>query len=383
MTGIGIIGYGMTKFGEHWDRSLRSLAVEASLEAIKNAGITKSDIQTMYVGNMSGGSFAGQEHLASIVAGSLGLNCPSVRCEAACASGAVTLRSASVAIKSGYDIALVVGVEKMSDLSGGDVASTLMGAADSEWEGFTGLTFAGLYAMIARAHMNKFGTTQEQLAQIAVINHKNAVGNAYAQYPFPIKIEDVLNSAMVADPLTLYDCSPISDGAAAIVLASERIAKKMDPTWLLACEQANDHVALHERSLTEMKSVKLASKVAFSKAGLTQKDIDLAEVHDCFSINEIIGLEDLGFCEKGRGGKFVESGEIEIGGALPVNATGGLKAIGHPVGATGIRQIIDLSRLLKGKAHNKVDGRYGISLNVGGTGATAVTSIVGIENGKV
>ena len=385
MRKAAVVGTGMTKFGEMWDQSLRDLALEASLAAVNDAAVHARDLEAIYVGNMSGGGFTSQEHVGALLADRLGLQVPAVRLEAACASGSVAFRNAYLAVASGrYDLVLVNGVEKMTDIETDEASSVLMSAGDDEWESSIGLTFAGQYALLARAHMNKFGTTREQLAAVSVMNHKNAVGNKHAQFPFPVTLDAVMHAPLVADPLRLLDCSPITDGSAAVIIASENIAKRFaSPVWILASEQGADTIALHDRaSLTEMQSAKVAGKRAFGTAGLAQKDIDVAELHDCFSINEIMNLEDLGFCEKGRGGVFVEQGHVGLDGDLPVNTAGGLKAIGHPVGATGVRQITDLVRQLRGKAANQVKGaKTGLALNIGGAGATAVVNILSAEQG--
>ncbi len=385
MRRVAIIGIGQTKFGEHWEKSLRQLSTEAGAKALEDAGLSGRDIQALYIGNMSAGMFIGQEHLGALAADQAGLNpIPATRIEAACASGAVAFRNACFAIMSGqYDIVMVAGAEKMTDIKGTDAIATLAGAGDQEWESSIGLTFTGLYALIARAHMERYGTTREQLAMVSVTNHKNGALNPLAQFPYEISVEDVLNSPMIADPLTLLDCSPITDGAAAIIVASEDVAKKFEnPVWLLGTGQASDALALHDRrDITEMFATKAAAKQAYEQAGLKPEDIDLAEVHDCFSINEIIAIEDLGFCKKGEGGKFVEDGKIARDGEKPINTTGGLKSIGHPVGATGIRQIVDIVRQLRGEAGPlQVNGaKIGLALNIGGSGATAIVNIFGIE----
>ena len=384
-TKVAIVGGAYTKFGEHWDKSLRDLSVEAGALALADAKMEGKDVQSMYIGNMSAGKFIGQEHLAALAAEQAGLNpIPATRCEGACASGALAFRKAVMAIESGrYDIVIAAGAEKMTDIKGEVAVSTLMGAGDQEWESAIGLTFAGLYALIARAHMSKYGTTREQMALVSVNNHKNAAKNPKAQFPFEVSLEEVLSSSLIADPLRLLDCSPITDGAAAVVLASEKIAKQMaNPIWISACEQASDTLSLHDRkSLTEMNATKVAAKLAYQHTGLSPGGIDVAEVHDCFSINEIIAAEDLGFCQKGEGGKFVEDGKIKIGGEKPINTMGGLKGIGHPVGATGVRQIIDLMTQLRGKAGPlQVNGaKKALALNVGGSGATSVVTILSNE----
>lgn len=383
MRNVAVVGIGQTKFGEQWESSLRDLALEASLAATKDAGIETKNIQSVFAGNMAGGSFSNQEHIGAVLADALGLNVPAARYEAACASGSVAFRNAYLAVASGeYDMVLVTGVEKMTELRADEASRVLMCAGDNEWESSIGLTFAGQYALIARAHMHRFGTTREQLSLVSANNHKNAVGNPYAQFPFAVSADAVTRSPLVADPLRLLDCSPITDGAASVVLASEGLAKKLAaPVWVLASEQGGDTIALHDRkSLTEMQSAKSAGKRAFEKSGLKQKDMNVAELHDCFSINEIVNLEDIGYCEKGAGGRFVEDGKTGVDGELPVNTAGGLKATGHPVGATGVRQVIDVVRQLRGQARNQVNGaRTGLTLNIGGSGATAVVNILSTE----
>jgi len=384
MRNVAVVGVGQTKFGELWDRSLRELAAEAGNLAITDSSVDKANVQSLFVGNMAGGKFASQEHIAALVAAQLGVNpIPATRIEAACASGAAAVRQAYISIASGvYDVALVVGVEKMSDLPASEVVASLMAASDQEWEAGIGITFSALYALMARAHMHKYGTTEEQLALVSVENHKNAVGNKYAQYPFEVKLQTVLNSPMIADPLKLLDCSPITDGAAAVVLASENVAKKLaNPVWIRASAQASDSIALHEReSLTEMNATKIAAKNAYSSAGVDVNKVDVFEVHDCFSINEIISLEGLGVVPVGQGGKFIEKGGHALTGEAPTNTSGGLKAGGHPVGATGVRQIIDLTHQLRSKAHNQINGAgVGLALNVGGSGASSVVHILSNE----
>ncbi len=384
MMGIAVVGVAQTKFGEHWNKSLRDLSVEAGKTALEDAKLHGTEIQSLYVGNMSSGRFVGQEHLAALAVDQAGLNpIAATRCEAACASGALAFRQACLAIASGkYDIVMAAGAEKMTDLKTGEVTTSLIGAGDQEWEAAIGMTFPGLYALMARAHMEQYGTTPEQMAKVAVINHKNALNNELAQYRSEITIKDVLSSSMIAEPLHLLDCSPITDGAASLVLVSEKMAEGFkDPVWVLSSEQASDALALHDRaSLTEILATKIAAKKAYETAGLRPEDIDVAEVHDCFTINEILSLEGLGFCEPGMGGRFVEDGNVMLGGIIPTNTTGGLKAIGHPVGATGIRQIVDIVKQLRGSSINQVkNAKTGLALNVGGSGATAVVSILSRE----
>ena len=378
---VAIIGVGITKFGEHWDKSLRDLAIEAGTKALEDAGIRGKDLDAIYLGNMSAGRFIGQEHIGALVSGELGLSIPATRVEGACASGGLALRQAVLSILSGqHDIVLAGGAEKMTDLMTTGVTLTLMGAGDQEWEAYYGVTFPSLYAMMARRHMYEFGTTREQMALVAVKNHRNACLNPIAQFQREIKVEDVLNAPLVADPLTLLDCSPITDGAAAVVLCKAELARKFTdtPVYIIASAQASDTLALHDRrSITTLDATVKAAREAYKQAGITAEDIDLAEVHDCFTIAEIIATEDLGFCKKGEGGKLIEEGQTEIGGKIPVNTSGGLKAVGHPVGATGIKQAVEIVLQLRGEAGKRqVDGaEIGLTHNVGGSGATAVIHI--------
>lgn len=383
MKRVAVIGVGCTKMDEHWDKSLRDLSTEAGILALQDAGIDGKDIQSLYIGNMSAGRFIGQEHLAALAADQAGLiPIPATRCEAACASGALAFRKAYLDILSGeYDIVMVGGAEKMTDITGDGAITTLMGAGDQEWESAIGLTFVGLYALIAQAYMDKYGLSREDLALIPVKNHKHGVNNPYAQFNYEITVEDVLNSPLIADPLHLLDCSPITDGAAAVILASERIVKKFkDPIWVLGSGHASDTLALHNRrSLTEILATKIASRQAFKQANLKPNDIDVAEVHDCFSIAEIIAYEDLGLAEKGSGKELLINEETTIGGRIPVNTDGGLK-LGHPVGATGIKQIVEIVKQLNCEAINQVKGaRIGLTHNIGGSGATALVHIFGKE----
>ena len=379
---VAIIGVGITKFGEHWEKGLRDLALEAGINAIVDAGISGDKIEAGYVGNMAAGSFAGQEHIGALLADQLGLNpIPITRVEAACASGGVALRQGYMAIASGlYDIVVVGGVEKMTDLSTSQTTAVLGGAGDQEWELFHGATFPALYALMARRYMHEFNATEEMLAAVAVKNHKHATKVPYAQYRREISVETVMNSKYIASPLKIFDSSPITDGAAAVVLASMDVAESYTkkPIEIVASEQASDTLALHDReSLVEIKAARIAAQRAYKKAGISPKDVDIAEVHDCFTIAEILAIEDLGFFKKGEGAKASAEGRTTFGGDIVVNTSGGLKAAGHPVGATGIKQAVEITLQLRGEAKDRqVKGaEIGLSHNVGGSGATAVVHI--------
>jgi len=382
MTGVSIIGVGMTKFGERWDKGLRDLMAEAGVKAILDAGVDGPDIDAVYGGCMSAGRLTGQEHIGALIADQSGLNpIPATRVEAACASGGLALREAILDIRAGeHDIVIAGGVEKMSDVAISQVATTLGGAADFEWESNFGATFPALYALLARRHMHEYATTEEQMAAVAVKNHKNGALNPYAQYQYKVTVEQVMNSAPVAEPLKLLDCSPVTDGAAAVILARNEVAKKYTdtPIKIISTAQASDALSLHDRaSLTELKATQFAAKQAFEKAKLKPKDIDIAEVHDCFTIAEILAIEDLGFFKKGMGGKATVDGLTKRGGRVSVNTSGGLKACGHPVGATGIKQAVEVAWQLRGDAGKRqVDCEIGLTHNVGGTGATCVIHIM-------
>jgi len=385
MRDVAIIGASYTRFGELWDRSLRDLIVEAGVGAIEDSHIQGEEIDGIYVGNMSGGRFVEQEHVGSLIADYVGLarelHVPATRVEAACASGGLALRQAILAVASGYDdIVVAAGVEKMTDVSMDVATDALAAAADREWEGINGATFPGLYAMIARLHMHKYGTTSEQLAEVSVKNHFNGSMNPRAQFQNKITVDTVLNSVMVADPLHVFDCSPITDGAAAVVVASADIAKKYTdtPIYVKATAQASGTISLHDRvDITTLDASVVAGQRAFKMAGMTTDDIDLLEVHDCFTIAEICAIEDLGFFKKGDGGRATAAGETALGGNIPVNTSGGLKACGHPVGATGIKQAVEITEQLRGTAGGRqVDGaNVGMTHNVGGSGGTAAVHI--------
>ena len=385
MRDVAVIGVGMTKFGELWDKSFRQLGIEAGIKAVTDAGIEGNEIDGMYIGNMSAGRFVGQEHIGPMIAEIIGLNnIPATRVESACASGGLAFRNAYMAVASGmHDMVVAAGAEKMTDVDGNEATATLATAADQEWEAFNGVTFPGLFAMIANRHMHEYGTTREQMAMVAVKNHENASKNPTAQFNRKITVDDVLNSAKVADPLRLLDCSPISDGAAAVILAPLEKAKELglkNIIKVIGSGQATDSLALHGRTdITKSMATINAAEQAFRQAGIERKDINLAEVHDCFTINEIVGTEDIGFFKKGEGGKAVEEGRTKIDGDIPINTSGGLKGKGHPVGATGVAQIIEIVEQLRGKAGQRQvhgDVRYGLTQNVGGSGATGVVHIM-------
>ena len=380
MRDVAIIGAGMTRFGELWESSLREIFADAALDALTAAGVDHLD--SMYVGCMSSGRFVAQEHLGPLLADQIGMaGIPAAHVESACASGGLALRQAFIDVASGMsDLVLASGVEKMTDAT--DVTDVLATAADQENEAYYGVTFPGLYAMIARAHMQRYGTTESDLAQVSVKNHRHGALNPKAQFGREVTEEQVLSSSMVAEPLRLLHCSPVSDGAAAVVLCPLDQAKKYTdrPVEILASGLATSTIALASRKdLAWIDSVHASAERAYKMAGLGPGDVQLAEVHDCFAIAEICCIEALGFCEKGQGGGAARSGMTALGGKLPVNTSGGLKSKGHPVGATGIAQAIEIFEQLRGDGGpRQVEGaKLGLIQNMGGSGASSVTHILG------
>ena len=385
MRDVAIIGFGLTQFGELWDKSFRELISEAGAKAIINSGIEGKEIDAMYVGSMSSGRFVGQEHIGALVADTAGfshLNIPSTRIEGACASGGLAVRQGYLSIASGInDIVVVGGIEKMNDVGGSAATETLATAADQEWEAFFGATFPSIYAMIATRHMHEYGTTREQLAEVAVKNHANGALNPDAQFQKEITIETVLNSSMVSYPLRMMDCSPVTDGAAAIVLCVADKAKDYTDkaVKIIGSGQGSDTLALHSRRhICTLDATIYAANMAYKQANIKPDQVDLAEVHDCFTIGEICAIEDLGFVNKGEGGKAVQQNITTIDGEIPINNSGGLKSKGHPVGATGVAQIVEIVEQLNGEAGQRQinDPRIGLTHNVGGSGATCVVTIM-------
>ncbi len=384
MRPVAVVGIGKTAFGAFPDRDLRSLAVEAGQKALADANVKTSQVEAFYLGNFAGPSFVGQNHLAPYVAAGMGIiGIPATRFEAACASSGAAFFHAVSAVAAGlYDVVLVAGVEKMTSQSTPKVTEILAGAGDLCGEVRAGATFPALFAMIARRHMYQYGTTREHMAAVAVKNHQNGAKNPLAHMRKVITMEQALNGKPIAEPLTVYDCSLISDGAAAVVIApAERAAEfTSKPVRVLGIAQASDNVALDEKDdITTLRAVKTSAAKAYKMAGLQPSDIQLAEVHDCFTIAEILAIEDLGFVKKGEGGPYSLAGKTCIQGELPVNTSGGLKSKGHPVGATGVGQICDLAQQLRGEAGERqvVRNKIGLAQNLGGSGATSVVSILG------
>ena len=387
MREVAVIGIGATKFGELWDLSFREIGMQAGLAAVYDANLSGEDIDALYVGNMSAGRYIQQEHVAALVADYSGMardNIPATRVEAAGASGGLALRQGYMAVASGmHDIVVVGGAEKMTDVGDNESNEIQSSAADEQWEVTFGATFPSLHAMIARRHMHDFGTTREQMAKVAVKNHTHGSLNPTAQYQKEISLDTVLKSPLVSDPLGMFDCAPNSDGAAAVVLCAMEKARKYTeiPVKILASGQASDTLALHHRnSIVGFAATRVAADRAFKQARLTARDVNFAEVHDNFTISEILAIEDLGFFPKGEGGKATMDGQTLLGGKIAINTSGGLKARGDPIGATGVAQIVEVVTQLRGQAGKRqvADAKVGLAQNVGGTGATAVVHILGV-----
>jgi acetyl-CoA C-acetyltransferase len=384
MRPVAIIGAGKTPFGAFPDLDLRALAVAAGNKALQNAKMAPDAIEAFYLGNFAGPQFTSQNHLAPYISTALGMvGIPSTRFEAACASSGAAFFQAWMAVASGvYDIVMAAGVEKMTSQPTSRVTEILAGAGDCATEVKAGSTFPSLFAMIARRHMHDFGTTREHLSAVAVKNHENGALNPDAQMRKVITLEQAMNARPIAEPLNLYDCSLISDGAAAVILCSADHALEFSdrPVKILGVAQASDFIALDRKpDITTFAAVRGAAQKAYKMAGLTPRDIQFAELHDCFTIAEIVALEDLGFVERGRGGFFSAEGCTRRSGPMPVNASGGLKSKGHPVGATGVAQICDLVQQIRCEAGERQLKRHSIGLaqNLGGSGATCVVTILG------
>lgn len=402
---VSIVGAGMTRFHHrlHADKTSRETFLEAALEAMDSVdnGLELGEIDALFLGNFSSDLFEGQTHTAAIMADWLGINpVPAVRVEDACASSGVAFNMGVLAVASGlYDVVMVGGVEKMRTLGTEEVTDTLAIAADAEYEVAAGFTFPGLYAAMASAYFSKYDATWEQLTSVTLKNHRNGALNPKAQYQSDIMSTarsigerrgvtfrdemDFLTSPMnpvVASPLRLFDCCPVSDGAAAVVIVADDLARKFTdtPVRVAGIGHASDTIALHDRGdLTSMKATRVASEQAYSMAGLGPGDIDLANAHDCFTIAEVMAIEDLGFFKHGEGLRATVEGRTEIGGDMPVNADGGLKAKGHPVGATGAAMVYEMFKQLRGAAggHQVADAEVGLAQNVGAAGATVVVQV--------
>jgi acetyl-CoA C-acetyltransferase len=380
---VSIVSAGLSKFGRLEDIYCREIFADAAKEAFDRCPNLNpiKDIEALFVGHM-GESYEHQGHTGPTLADWTGmLPKPAVRLESACASSGAALRTGIFAILSGmHKIVMVGGVEKMTHRTTAEVTEFLAMASDMPFEQWHGITFPGLYALMATAHMHKYGTTEEQMARVAVKNHHNGTLNPKAHMQKEITVEKAMGSKVIAWPLKLYDCSLITDGASCLILTHPDLAKKFTdtPVHVIGSGQASDAIGLYEREeLTTLKAARIAAKEAYRMADLGPKDLDVAEVHDCFTIAELIAYEDLGFCKTGKGGNLIDEGTTELGGKLPVNPSGGLKSKGHPVGATGSAQAYEIYLQLTEQADERqVKGaEIGLSHNVGGSGATASVHI--------
>ncbi len=383
MRKVAILGIGQTKIDEHWEKSLREIGGAAAFAAMQDAGIEKVD--TLFVGNMLAPIVNGQNQLGTFFADWIGLwKQEAVKIEAACASGAAAFRAALMAVASGeIDSALVIGVEKMTDKAGRDVTAALATAADADYEVEHGISFVGINALVMRRYMYEFGWKHEDFAQFSINAHANAMHNPYARLHEKITVEKFEKSSMVATPINLLDASPTGDGAAAIVIVpAEKVQRK--PRIIVAASAAStDTIAVHSRKDPMfLQAAYTSSKRAYEMAGVTPKDIDLFELHDAFSIMAALSLEASGFAERGQGVRLALENKIGIGGEIPVCTRGGLKARGHPVGATGMYQLVEVIQQLRGECgKTQVDGaKIGMAQNIGGSGATILTHILKIDD---
>jgi acetyl-CoA acetyltransferase len=382
MRRVAVIGVGMTRFGKH-ERTSAELFAEAAAEAIVDADVAPAEIEALYYGNVTGGEGERQLHMGPLAATLLGLpTIPTTRFETACATSHAAFRHAVMEIGSGVsDVVLVGGAERILNVPTDEATEYFAYCSDADYEQSLGLTFPGVFALIARAHMDRHGTTEEQMAHVAVKNHRHGTLNPKAQFRKEITVEAVLRSAYVADPLKLLDCCPFTDGGAAIVLAAEDVAKRRRRAiWVLSTAAASDTMFLHEKAdLARVAATERAASLAYRQAGKSPADVSVVELHDCFTIAEIVATEGLGFFEPGTGGLAAEKGWTSLGGKIPVNPSGGLKAKGHPIGATGAAQIGEIVTQLRGEAGaRQVDGAsVGLAHTLGGNTATVLVSLFG------
>ncbi len=383
MRSVSVIGVGETKMGKLQSRSLHDLIREAGIKALADADITKDKIEALYMGNFNSSYLCQQSHMGALASEALGLgSIPTLRVEGACASGSLAFRQALIAVAAGvYDIVLVGGVEKMTHRSTEEVTTGIAGAADVDFEVNVGSTFPSIFAMIANRYAYEYSDQREAMAYCAVQNHANALLNPDAQLRKAITMEQVMAAPPIATPLTIFDCSLVTDGSAFVVVAATDIARKLNPkraVEVVGSGHAGDTLmAASKESLTTMRVTVEAAKKAYAMADLSPKDINLAEVHDCFTITQVITGEDLGFFEKGTGGAAVLAGKTARDGQIPINVSGGLKAKGHPIGATGLAQIYEIVTQLRGEAGDRQIStpRYGLTHNIGGTAATCTVHI--------
>lgn len=382
MREVAVIGIGQTRVEEQWSKSLRELAGDAALEALANSGLDRVD--AVYVGNMLSGSANQQQHLGAYIADWVGMRfAEGLRVEAACSSGAATFRSAVMAVASGQvESVLAVGVEKMTDSPGAEITSQLATAADQDWEASQGLSFVALNALIMQRYMFEYGWKKEDFAAFSINAHANAVHNPYARFHEPITLETYKKAGMVAEPINVMDASAIGDGSAAVVLVPFEYVRSISGIPLvkvIASAAATDSIAIDQRfDPLWLKAAELSSRLAYAQAGITPEQVDLFELHDAFSIMAALSLEANGFAERGQGPRLANDGAILPGGKIPIATRGGLKARGHPVGATGMYQIVEVVQQLRGEAEGSQveNARIGMAQNIGGSGSNIITHIL-------
>jgi acetyl-CoA C-acetyltransferase len=382
MRKVAVIGIGQTNIDEHWDKSLRELAGDAILTAMQDAGITHID--GLFVGNMLSASANKQQHLGAYLGDWIGERGKSaIRLESACSSGAAAFRAALFAVASGeIDLAVAVGVEKMTDSPSAEITSALATAADSDWEVDMGVSFVGLNALIMQRYLHEYGWKREDFANFSINAHQNALNNPFARFHMTISQEQFNKSGVICDPITLLDASPIGDGAAAAVLAPlEMLADHphIQTVRVAGSGAASDTIAIHSRKdPLWLKAAEISARDAYTQAGISPKEIDLFEYHDAFTIMAALSLEASGFAERGQGPRLALDNEISLNGRIPVATMGGLKARGHPVGATGMYQINEVIRQLRGQAgENQIESaRWGMAQNIGGSGSNIITHIL-------
>ncbi len=380
MRNVSIAGIGQTKVKEHWDKSLRHLAVEASLAALRDAHMDHAE--ALYVGNMLSGELTGQENLGALIADEIGMRgIEAFKVEAACGGGGGALRVGYLAVASGqFDTVIVLGAEKLTELSNCGTTAALAMAADSDYETIHGISFVALNALLMKRYMHEYDLVPEDFAMLSMNAHANAANNSYAMFRSPITLDQYKNSRNVADPISVMDSAPIGDGAAAVILmATDHLnGNRARSVKIAASTSATDSLALHDRrDPLWLDAVERSAKKAYAQAGVTASEVDLFEVHDAFSIMSVMSLEASGFAERGRGINLAREGELAPKGKLPLSTMGGLKARGHPVGATGVYQAVEAVTQLRGEAgKNQVpDAHVAMTQSLGGLAANAVTHI--------
>ena len=385
MRDVAVLGIGQTKFGELWDRSFREIGIQSGLQALVDAKLSSTDLGGLFLGNMASGALIDQEHIAPLIldyAGLAGRHLPAVRIEGGGASGALALHQGYLAVASGlYDYVVVGGAEKLTDVPDATATQITASTADHEWEVVFGATLPALWGLVARRHMHLYGTTREQLAAVSVHAHEMGSKNPNAHFRNRISVEQVVGAPPIAEPLGVLDCAPFSDGAAAVVLGPLEEARRHTdtPIRIAASQVACDSMALqHRREITSVGATVEAARLAFGRARRTPRDVQVAEVHDAYSICPLVGLEDLGFVERGRAGPEFAAGRFVLGGRPTINPSGGTKAQGRPFGAVGVAQVVELVRQLRGEAKDRqvAGAEVGLAHDVGGTGATSVVTLL-------